>query len=197
MRRRLPSAFALFAAFGLLELTLLWLAVRRFGWDVVFVEVVVTGALGVFMIRRTGTAVFGRVFRQLDDGTPPSMTAADAALAVLAGVLLVFPGFVGDVMGLILCVGRIRRLAAGQVVRYGSEAIRSRITVIGGPASGRPGAGFTFTTGRARSASTRSPGGVQRDHDVIDVEAEEIFEDDAPQELAPPPGGNGARGSTW
>ena len=82
---------------------------------------VVVAALGAALLRREGARSWQAFSAALSRGTPPVCEVADGALVLLAGALLVAPGFVSDVLALLLLVPPVRvvarRLLAGWVAR--------------------------------------------------------------------------------
>ena len=59
--------------------------------------------LGAWLVRREGAKAWAAFRRALDEGRVPARETADGALVILGGALLLTPGFVTDVVGL-LCV---------------------------------------------------------------------------------------------
>jgi len=104
-------------AFPLLEVALLIAAGRRVGiWPVLFV-ILATGLLGAWVARRQGLAAFRRVSASLAAGEQPHAALADGALLLLAGALLILPGFMTDCIGLVLLVPGIRRMAGARMFK--------------------------------------------------------------------------------
>lgn len=67
---------------------LLWLMVSAFaGWT---------------LIQEEKLAVFGRLFSSLQSGQPLGYAMLDSLRTLIAGVLLIFPGVVSDVIALVL-----------------------------------------------------------------------------------------------
>ena len=77
---------------------------------------------GVVLLRFQGLGAIARIRRASETGAIPGRELADGAMIMLAGILLVVPGFVTDIMGLLLFIGPVRTL----VWRY----LGSRITVV-------------------------------------------------------------------
>lgn len=69
---------------------------------------VVMPILGVWLVKRAGVAVFRRVQATLDAGGVPHREVLDGFLLLIAGVLLIVPGFITDAVGLLLLVPPIR-----------------------------------------------------------------------------------------
>jgi UPF0716 protein FxsA len=85
--------------------------------------------LGAWLVKRQGLGVMARIREQRSAGRLPATEAFDGALILVAGVLLVIPGFVTDALGLLLLVPPIRavvrRFVSRRVLRE-VEMVRSR-----------------------------------------------------------------------
>jgi UPF0716 protein FxsA len=87
--------------------------------------VVLTAIVGTWMLRRQGFTVVARARAALDRGELPVAEVFDGACLLVAGVLLLTPGFVTDAFGGLLLVPPVRRalqrwLAAHIVTRQQS-----------------------------------------------------------------------------
>jgi UPF0716 protein FxsA len=78
---------------------------------------VVVSLIGAALVKRQGLAVAGRLRRQMDAGEDPSRSLVDGFLLLVAGVLLILPGFVSDVIGLALLLPPLRAGAARLILR--------------------------------------------------------------------------------
>ncbi|GAB4282433.1 MAG: hypothetical protein Kow0058_00880 [Roseovarius sp.] len=90
--------------------------------------VVLTAILGTFLVRSQGALALGRLrgaFERLDDPTEP---LAHAAMILIAGVLLLTPGFFTDALGFALLVPAVRQAA----FRYIRRRVRMESFVFGG-----------------------------------------------------------------
>ena len=85
--------------------------------------------LGAWLVKRQGLGVMARIRQQRSAGRLPATEAFDGALILVAGVLLVIPGFVTDALGLLLLVPPIRavvrRFVSRRVLRE-VEMVRSK-----------------------------------------------------------------------
>jgi UPF0716 protein FxsA len=85
--------------------------------------------LGAWLVKRQGLGVVARIREQRSAGRLPAAEVFDGALILVAGVLLVIPGFVTDALGLLLLVPPIRAVArrflARRVLRE-VEMVRSK-----------------------------------------------------------------------
>lgn len=100
--------------------------------------------VGTWLVKHQGLRVWRRFNEQIAKGTPPSKEIADAVLLLVAGFLLVFPGFVTDVLGILLLLPPVRALVRGGFVRRMGKRRVIRATY-GGPMPGGP-----FTPGGGR-----------------------------------------------
>jgi UPF0716 protein FxsA len=75
--------------------------------------VVGTAALGIVLIRWQKRTALEQVMRDLQTLGDPLTPAAHSALIVLAGVFLILPGFLTDVLGLILLLPPVRNALIG------------------------------------------------------------------------------------
>ncbi len=67
-----------------------------------------SAALGLLVIRRQKRVAMGQIVQDLQRLGDPLTPAAHSALLVLAGVLLILPGFLTDAMGLLLLLPPVR-----------------------------------------------------------------------------------------
>jgi UPF0716 protein FxsA len=81
--------------------------------------------LGFWLARRQGAAAWRRLSAAITAGRPPGREVVDGALVVLGGALLIVPGFITDLIGLVLLAGPTRALARRGVIRN----FRSRVVV--------------------------------------------------------------------
>ncbi|MFQ5423321.1 MAG: FxsA family protein [Phycisphaerae bacterium] len=90
--------------------------------------IVATGLIGATLARRQGLRTVTRINAELTAGRMPASELADGALILLAGALLVTPGFLTDAFGLALLVPACRSRIRRTLVRYFKTKI-----VISGP----------------------------------------------------------------
>ena len=73
--------------------------------------VIAAGVLGALLLRVQGFGVMARVRKELDAGRDPSRELANGAMILVAGILLLIPGFFTDIIGLLLFLPPVRALA--------------------------------------------------------------------------------------
>lgn len=77
---------------------------------------ILTALIGGFLVRLQGFAVLMRVRHAADRGEVPALEMLDAALLLVAGLVLLLPGFFTDVVGFLLLVPPLRRLLIARFV---------------------------------------------------------------------------------
>jgi UPF0716 protein FxsA len=175
-RGRLPSAsstdtvadvgtvlFALFVVIPFVDLLLLLRIGALIGfWPTVFSTIAI-GMLGAWLAKREGLRVV-RAWRQaLQELRPPSEGVIDGVLVVVGGALLVTPGLITDLIGLLFLVPLTRRVAAKLVRRWVDRRIaRSELHVVSsfdvmGSTPHPPGADVVDTQGESIGEAPELP----------------------------------------
>ena len=75
------------------------------------------GAIGLWLLRAEGISLLMRAQTQMRNGVVPIQEAFDALCLVAGGVLLLLPGFLSDIVALILFVPVTRALVRLALVR--------------------------------------------------------------------------------
>lgn len=96
----------------LLDLALLVVLSRSFGFLTTCGVLLAVGLVGSSFARREGGRVWRRFQGALAEGRPPEHGILDGMLVLLGGVLLLLPGVLSDVIGLSLFVPPLRRALA-------------------------------------------------------------------------------------
>lgn len=101
----------LFLVVPLVELYVIFRVGDVIGFFPTVALLLTVSVLGAALVRREGTRTW-RAFRlSLGSGRPPAKEVADGALVILGGALLLTPGFVTDIVGLLLIVPVTRAVA--------------------------------------------------------------------------------------
>lgn len=69
---------------------------------------ILVSVVGAYLVKRQGLGVLRRIGEQRQAGQVPAAAVFDGALILVAGMLLLFPGFVTDVLGLLLLLPPVR-----------------------------------------------------------------------------------------
>ncbi len=98
----------LFVGLPLLEIALLIEVGSRIGSLTTIALCVLTAAAGGMLVRSQGRAVWRALLRQLDLGRLPVLEAFHGICLLVAGALLMTPGFITDTFGFLLLVPAVR-----------------------------------------------------------------------------------------
>jgi UPF0716 protein FxsA len=72
------------------------------GWQATVLLVVLTGLVGMLLVRAEGRHTLGRIQEKAARGEPPADELLDGALLIVAGAFLLTPGVVTDAIGFLL-----------------------------------------------------------------------------------------------
>ena len=89
--------------------------------------------LGSVLLRVQGRAAWRRFGETLQAGRVPAREVIDGALVIAGGVLLLTPGFITDVVGLLLLLPPTRAIVRAIVARRIAHRMVASITTPGGP----------------------------------------------------------------
>jgi len=123
----------LFVGVPLLELALLIEVGGRIGALPTIALCLLTAAMGGILVRSQGGQVIATLKRQLDRGRLPVEEAFHGLCILVAGLLLLTPGFVTDVIGFALLVPPLRRFLYEFLGRRVEVGIRDPRERRGGP----------------------------------------------------------------
>ncbi len=120
--------------------------------------VLLTAALGTWQLRAQGLATLARGRQQLERGELPTRELFDGFCLVIAGALLLTPGFMTDVIGLVLFIPGFRDLLRRYLSSRLETTAETRMWTDGAeidPGQGRtgPGSGGTVIEGEYRDVS--------------------------------------------
>ena len=101
----------LFLAFTLIPMIELYLLIQlgsAIGAFNTLLLVILTGATGAYLARLQGLQVMFRVRERLQQGEMPAEDMLDALIIFIAGIVLLTPGLLTDMAGLLLLVPSVR-----------------------------------------------------------------------------------------
>jgi UPF0716 protein FxsA len=114
------------------------------------VLLLVVSVAGAWLAKREGLAAWRRFQLALGDGRVPTVEVADGAMILLAGALLLTPGFLSDVAGILLLLPPTRAMARRLVPRLAARRLRRRggrrVVIVDGTA--RPAGSTKATWGK-------------------------------------------------
>ncbi len=100
--------FLLFTLMPLLELWLLFQLSGVFGFWTTIAVVLLTGFVGAWLAKMQGWLTIIRIRSELAEGKLPAEAMGDGVMLLVAGVLLITPGVITDVVGLSLLLPPVR-----------------------------------------------------------------------------------------
>ncbi len=100
--------FLLFTLMPLLELWLLFQLSGKFGFLPTVAIVLLTGVVGASLARWQGWQAMSRIQSDMRQGILPTKALGDGVLILVAGVLLITPGVITDIVGLSLLIPPVR-----------------------------------------------------------------------------------------
>lgn len=172
---------ALFIIVPLVEVYLLFGLSHLMGFWATVALVLVTGVLGASLAKREGLRVLGRWQAALAEARMPEEGVLDGLLVLVGGVLLVTPGVLTDLTGLLLLLPPTRKVAAAWLRRRAERSIaagEAQVFSFGGSPFG--GGSFVYTSSHGSSRTARPTSGAQRRRPrqgidgIIDVEGHEL-----------------------
>jgi UPF0716 protein FxsA len=144
-------------ALPLIEIAGFALVGREIGVLATVALVIASGIVGSILLRWQGFGVIARIRRDIDAGRDPGRQLAHGVMILIAGILLIIPGFFTDIIGLLLFLPPVRDL--------GWRLVRDRVKVVGdfgifqGGADRSPSGsrGPTIDLGEEDYSRTRNP----------------------------------------
>ena len=113
--------FLLFVLVPLAELTLLLMIAEASHWWVSLAIVISTGLIGASLARHQGAQAWRRLSGDLRSGKLPTDSGLDAVLILIAGIVLITPGVLTDVAGILLLGPLTRGIARQRIKKWASK----------------------------------------------------------------------------
>lgn len=79
--------------------------------------VLLSGLVGLLLMRAQGMSAMARVRAELDAGQVPGRDLVDAFMILAAGILLLIPGFLTDIVGILLFLPPVRHFLWSRIGR--------------------------------------------------------------------------------
>ncbi len=106
--------------------------------------VILTAIIGTWCLRAQGLATLARARTQIDRGALPTKELFDGACLLIAGALLLTPGFVTDGVGFVLFLPAARDVLRGLLARHFEGRMETHVHAGGREAHGRGRPGATI-----------------------------------------------------
>ena len=146
----------------LLELFVIIRVAGGVGTGQTIVLLIAVSVVGAWMVRRSGLGVLNQIRLRLERGELPTGELVDGLLILIAGALMLTPGFITDAVGLLLLFFPTRLAVRSLLLRRFAKKINLQGWTAGPGGQG----GFGFGFGHAPGGDRRRPGGP----DIRDVD---------------------------
>lgn len=159
--RFVPLAILLLAV---VEIAVFVLVAKLIGWLVAFLLLVLLSFAGMVVLAREGRRGWRRVREAARGGGPVGRQAAEGIAGAVGGLLLFIPGFLTGVVGALLLLPPVRRLAAGRVQAMTEKRVPSHV------------AGDLFGPRQVRVQRTPRPGARSHTQTQTQTQTDEVIE---------------------
>ncbi|NTS75315.1 FxsA family protein [Catenovulum sp. SM1970] len=146
--------FLLFAVMPILEIALLLEVGDMIGGWTTLAIVILTAFFGAKLVREQGISTIQTMQAKAAQGEMPAMSLVEGLLLLIAGVLLVTPGFITDILGLAFAIPMTRKVIA----KAAYEQFKHNISV--------QSAGFTQQQGFYQQGFNQHPHEPSMHHDA-------------------------------
>lgn len=124
-------------ALVILELWILFELSGAMGFFRTLVLVFGAGIVGAWIAKWQGFHAILRVQNEMRQGVVPTRTIGDGALILVAGILLLLPGVISDILGIALLIPPVRKLVMLGVRRWFTNHVRLQTSGFWQATSGR------------------------------------------------------------
>ena len=104
--------FFMFLVIPLIEIAILIEIGKVFGAAYTIILVIGTAALGAALLRQQGLSTIAKVQMNMDQGNLPATELIEGLMLLVAGALLLTPGFFTDVFGFMVLIPALRHRIA-------------------------------------------------------------------------------------
>ncbi|WFE72023.1 FxsA family protein [Halomonas sp. M1] len=112
--------------FTLLDFVLLFSVGSQIGLLTTLLLVIVTGFVGLHLIRKEGVSTFARARQRMQAGEIPSNELLTGAALIFGGALLMAPGFLSDALGLACLLPNARQLMLKGLAWLGLKTVHKQ-----------------------------------------------------------------------
>lgn len=117
---------ALFILVPLIELCLFSTLGRALGWPETIAIVILTAILGAALTKSQGRAALAKLKQTTSEGRMPHQEATDGILILIAGAVLLTPGFLTDSVGFLLLFPPVRAVLRGHL----ASKLKDKVQVV-------------------------------------------------------------------
>jgi UPF0716 protein FxsA len=154
--------FVLFIVVPILELAVIVQVSGAIGVLATIALLLGIGMLGSWLVKYQGLGVLRRMQTTLGQGDLPARELVDGVLVLFAGALLLTPGFLTDVLGIVLLVPPTRAMVRTVLLRRFRHRLEAELGFMVPGAGRATGSSPGFTAGRVHTGRAV--------YDVVDVD---------------------------
>ncbi|MGI8349881.1 FxsA family protein [Niallia circulans] len=116
----------------LIELVIFLIAGNIIGIPETLIIAIGTGILGSILLKKQGLKAIRNVQVQINQGIMPGDAILDSFCILIGGLLLLFPGFLTDIAGVLILFPPTRRIGKNLFIRNIQRKLqkRNRVTII-------------------------------------------------------------------
>lgn len=106
----------------------IWSIVQMSGWIGGFntlLVLILISVVGAFAAKREGQKVMYQARMQMNSGQLPGYSLVNGACVLLGGILLLIPGFISDIFGLLLLIPFTRVMFQGLILKWIERLMRN------------------------------------------------------------------------
>lgn len=123
--------FSLIILLPVIEITVLLLSGQLIGVWFTLLLILAAGAIGLFLAKQQGLETWRKAQEQIQYGYMPGNEIIDGICILIGGVLLVIPGLISDVIGIIFLLPLTRKFIKPLIIRMIMNKMnRKKITII-------------------------------------------------------------------
>ena len=120
----LPILIALFIGVPFAEIYVLLQVGQAIGAINTLVLLILISVVGAWLAKREGLGVLRRMQRSIDSGRVPGTELVDGFLILLAGALMLTPGFLTDILAILLLLPPVRAVVRRELRRRVARRIQ-------------------------------------------------------------------------
>lgn len=124
------NLFLAIVAYGVVEISLYLAIGKAIGILPTLLIILITSIVGGVAIRTTGIRTIANVQADLAQGIMPGVALIEGLMSLIGGVLLVLPGVVTDVLGLILLIPLTRKIFRPLIMSWLRRKTKNRQMII-------------------------------------------------------------------
>ena len=119
----MPWIFVTLIIFSIIEISIIILIGKAFGFFINILIIFSTALTGYILVRYQGLSVLLEMRREMSKGSVPAHQILKGAFLLIAAALLVIPGFISDIVGLLVLIPIFRNFG----LVFLTSQIQSRI----------------------------------------------------------------------